>query len=99
MLFARHLLSQWNANVVLCGRRSAEETASVVAELQSIGGAVVYLQADVADKAQMGEVVAKARQRFGVLHGVLHAAGVLADGYLERKATEDLMRVLTPKAL
>ncbi|MEM8530262.1 MAG: SDR family NAD(P)-dependent oxidoreductase [Chloroflexota bacterium] len=44
-------------------------------EIESLGAEVLPLQADVADAQQMHNVIAKIYQRFGVLHGVLHAAG------------------------
>lgn len=60
---------------------------------------VAYFQADVADPAAAVEVVARARERFGPLTGVLHSAGVLRDGYLVHKSADDLRAVLAPKAL
>ncbi|HEX3126519.1 MAG TPA: SDR family NAD(P)-dependent oxidoreductase, partial [Thermoanaerobaculia bacterium] len=46
-----------------------------VKELEALGGEVLALAADVADPEAMGRAVAVARQRFGAIHGVIHAAG------------------------
>ncbi len=47
--------------------------------LEDIGAEVLTLSADVADEGQMREVVTAARERFGALHGVIHAAGMSGD--------------------
>jgi len=48
-----------------------------VRELEALGAEVLVLSADVSDERQMANVVERARQRFGELHGVIHAAGVV----------------------
>jgi acyl transferase domain-containing protein/acyl carrier protein len=56
--------------------------------LEAAGAEVLALAADVADEAQMRAAVQAARDRFGELHGVIHAAGVLAaDGFKTVQAT------------
>ncbi len=45
-------------------------------ELEALGAAVLILQADVADEAQMRAAIEQIKARFGSLNGVLHAAGV-----------------------
>jgi acyl transferase domain-containing protein/acyl carrier protein len=44
--------------------------------LEDLGAEVLTLSADVTDAWQMREVVARACEQFGALHGVIHAAGV-----------------------
>ena len=46
-----------------------------VRELEALGAEVLVLSADVSDARQMAHVVERARERFGALHGVVHAAG------------------------
>ncbi len=46
-------------------------------ELEARGAEVEVVSADVADEAQMRAVIARARERFGGLHGVIHAAGLI----------------------
>ncbi|EHR62329.1 methyltransferase family protein [Saccharomonospora cyanea NA-134] len=60
---------------------------------------VAYFRADVADAAQVVDVLARVRERFGPLTGVLHAAGVLRDGHLVHKSADDVRAVLAPKVL
>jgi acyl transferase domain-containing protein/acyl carrier protein len=47
-----------------------------VRRLEALGAEVLVIGADVADHEQMQAVLAHAASRFGVLHGVVHAAGV-----------------------
>ena len=48
-------------------------------ELERLGAEVMVAQADVADRAAMRSLLTAVDERFGELHGVVHAAGALAD--------------------
>ena len=48
-----------------------------VRALETLGAEVLPVAADVGDAAQMRSALEQAKARFGVLHGVIHAAGVL----------------------
>ncbi|KPL00355.1 MAG: hypothetical protein AMK75_05635, partial [Planctomycetes bacterium SM23_65] len=50
-----------------------------VQELERLGAEVMVLAANVADERQMREVLDRACERFGAVHGVFHAAGVVED--------------------
>jgi amino acid adenylation domain-containing protein len=65
--------------------------------VEALGGEVMTLSADVADPLAMRAVVAAAEQRFGAIHGVIHAAGVPGGGLLQAKSRETAERVLAPK--
>jgi acyl transferase domain-containing protein/thioesterase domain-containing protein len=75
----------------LCARLEA------VRELEALGAEVLVLSADVTDVVAMRAALAEVQARFGGLDGVLHAAGVLADGPMEAKSQADVERVLGPK--
>ena len=68
-----------------------------VEELERSGAEVLVAEADVLDPAALRGVVEAARSRFGALHGVFHAAGVLDDALLETKDLAAAERVLAPK--
>uniref|UniRef100_UPI00036B6E90 SDR family oxidoreductase n=1 Tax=Nocardiopsis gilva TaxID=280236 RepID=UPI00036B6E90 len=68
-----------------------------ICDLEAAGAEVVALAADVADPDQARSVVAAARERFGTVHGVVHAAGVPGEGLVQAKTTEQMDRVLRPK--
>jgi NAD(P)-dependent dehydrogenase (short-subunit alcohol dehydrogenase family)/acyl carrier protein len=50
---------------------------SRVQALEALGAEVLVLSADVADHTQMQAALAQVLERFGALHGVIHAAGAV----------------------
>jgi NAD(P)-dependent dehydrogenase (short-subunit alcohol dehydrogenase family)/acyl carrier protein len=68
-----------------------------VLALEEAGAEVLAVAADIADPVQMERAVAAARERFGALNGVLHLAGVPAEGLIQRKTLEATRRVFAPK--
>ena len=95
---ARLLAREFGARLVLAGRsRPDAATEALLAELRGLGGEAVYVAADVATEAGARRAVEEVKTRFGALHGVVHAAGVIRDGFLLRKPAEDARAVLAPK--
>ena len=92
---AREAWAEW-----LRHHGSSDRTARVIRQLMSIessGGQVLVLQADITDRAQVQAAVERARSSFGTIHGVLHAAGAIDDGLMQLKTREAANRVLAPK--
>jgi acyl transferase domain-containing protein/thioesterase domain-containing protein len=65
--------------------------------LESLGGEVLPLTADVTDVDQMKRAVALTLKRFGSLQGVVHAAGILQDSLIQLKTRAEADRVILPK--
>ncbi|WP_457430625.1 SDR family NAD(P)-dependent oxidoreductase [Streptomyces sp. QTS52] len=86
---AGRLLSRADARVVLLGR--SERPADLDERL-------VYRSVDVTDSDTLTARLASIREEFGPLTGVVHAAGVLRDGFALTKSAEDFAAVLAPKA-
>ena len=90
--------SEWESWLQAHGARDAtSRRIHAVRELRAAGAEVMVAAADVADVERMTEVLAEAKERFGTLHGVLHAAGSLEDGVIQTKTPEQIERVFTPK--
>jgi NAD(P)-dependent dehydrogenase (short-subunit alcohol dehydrogenase family)/acyl carrier protein len=68
-----------------------------IQDLESRGGEVLYLAADVARRDEMEAVVARGRETFGPVHGLIHAAGIPGGGILQLKEPEAAARVMAPK--
>ncbi|MEO9463795.1 MAG: SDR family NAD(P)-dependent oxidoreductase, partial [Marinomonas sp.] len=68
-----------------------------VQRLESHGGNVLSLAADVCNSDEMEAAVAAAQSRFGDIRGVIHAAGVIDDGPLLAKTSATIDDVLAPK--
>lgn len=54
-----------------------------VRALEALGSQVMVVSADVSDEKEMKAVISKIEARFGVLHGVIHAAGLSGGRILE----------------
>lgn len=97
-LLARHLAENYDAQLVLVGRRDAAALdAEQQADLARLGDQAMWLTANVADEAAMGRAIASARERFGRLDGIFHAAGAMDDAPLATKTLASARAVLEPK--
>jgi acyl transferase domain-containing protein len=76
LALAEHLARTVRARLVLLSRSAPTEEA--VRRLGFLGGEVLVVQADVAEATAVRAALAGARERFGALHGVVHAAGSAA---------------------
>ncbi|MET0624997.1 MAG: SDR family NAD(P)-dependent oxidoreductase, partial [Pyrinomonadaceae bacterium] len=91
----RGLWDEW-----LAARGERDETSrriSRIRALEELGAEVLTVRADVADPEQMREALAQARERFGQVHGVIHAAGTVDGGMMQGKTVETAAGVLRPK--
>ncbi|MBC6447371.1 type I polyketide synthase [Actinokineospora xionganensis] len=86
---------------VLAGTVAVDEaTAARVAKVSRLiadGAEVEIVVGDVAVTADVRRAVDVAVERFGGLHGVIHAAGVPSMGLMQFKRHEELDQVLAPK--
>jgi len=72
-----------------------------VLALENLGAEVLAVSVDVVDAQQMGMLVAQAYQKFGALHGVIHAAGIMDENafrVIGEISREDCERHFQPKA-
>jgi non-ribosomal peptide synthase protein (TIGR01720 family) len=93
---AEYLARTVQARLVLLSRRTSKE-AERIQKLESLGAKVLVLSADVADEEQLVSAMAEARQAFGAINGVFHAAGVPPAFIMQRETRETAGRVLLPK--
>jgi len=78
-------------------RDATSQRIRQIHDLESRGGEVLYVAADVACREDMERVVAQARERFGSIQGVIHSAGVPGGGIIQLKEPEVAARVMAPK--
>ncbi|MEH0974420.1 SDR family NAD(P)-dependent oxidoreductase [Micromonospora sp. CPCC 205546] len=98
-LVAEHLVSVHGVrSLVLVSRRGPEAAGAgeLSERLTALGAAVRVVACDVTDRDQVGALVAEIGAA-GRLAGVVHTAGVLDDGVIERVTAERLAGVLAPK--
>ena len=65
--------------------------------LEQLGAEVLVFSADVSDHKQMQAVVNQARDRFGEINGIIHAAGVAIPGKIQSRTLETVESVLAAK--
>lgn len=97
---ARTLAARGAKHLVLTGRRGASTSRAqqVVEELSSAGVDVLVSKTDVAEVAQVDAMLEEIRASRPPLRGIVHAAGVLADGILAELDWEQFNKPLAPKA-
>ncbi len=99
LIVARWLVEHGARHLVLVGRHGATGAAARAVEgLERLGVRVLVACNDVADEAGMRGLMAEISATLPPLRGVIHAAGVLADGLIERLTWDSFERVLAPKA-
>ncbi len=81
------------ASVVAAGRRR-ERLDQVVERIRASGGQAVVAVGDVREEAVCAEWVRLARERFGALHGLVNAAGVIGSGTLADTAPAEWDRIM-----
>lgn len=102
-VFARAILEACgDAEVILSGRSPLDyaKRARIVGlspNHDRIGSRVSYRQADIAEPDQARLLVAGILEERGRLDGILHAAGIIQDGYILKKSPEEFLAVLAPK--
>lgn len=66
-------------------------------EIEALGSKVLVVCADVADREQMQIALSQSLDRFGRIHGVIHAAGVPGGGLIQLRTREMADSILAPK--
>jgi acyl transferase domain-containing protein/acyl carrier protein len=93
---ARWLVEQGARHLLLVGRSAPSEQARrQVADWEKAEITVQVVRTDVSDSAAVHELIAAASMP--PLRGVIHAAGILADGVLLQQRWEDFERVMAAK--
>jgi acyl transferase domain-containing protein/acyl carrier protein/NAD(P)-dependent dehydrogenase (short-subunit alcohol dehydrogenase family)/1,4-dihydroxy-2-naphthoyl-CoA synthase/SAM-dependent methyltransferase len=72
--WSRHVIAQFQAQVIWIGRRPANQIAAMLATFADLGPVPVYIQADASDFASLQAAHAEITRRWPVLDGVIHAA-------------------------
>jgi len=96
---ARLLAGRGARNLVLTGRRGAAspKAQQVVNELSAAGVQVHVSKTDIADAGQVAAMMQQMRSTMPPLRGIVHAAGVLADGILAEQDWAQFSKALAPK--
>jgi len=95
---AEWMVAQGARQLVLTGRGGASSQAQeTLSQLKQAGALILVAQADVSNEGDMVKVLEQVKASMPPLRGVVHAAGVLADGILLQQDWEQFRRVMAPK--
>ncbi|WP_155985420.1 type I polyketide synthase, partial [Paenibacillus maysiensis] len=98
LLLARHMAMKHPVNLILAGRSPLDDhKRSQISELEELGSLVYYAQTDITDAKWFKIEIQKARNRFGRIDGMIHAAGVLGEEDILGRTAESLQEELAPK--
>ncbi|NES04121.1 MAG: SDR family NAD(P)-dependent oxidoreductase [Okeania sp. SIO2F4] len=95
---AQFLAKQGVKSIVLLGRSSPSETAKEsIQEIETAGAKVSVLLGDVSVEKDMIDVFQKIQTSLPPLKGVIHAAGIVDDGFIQQMTWEQFTKVTAPK--
>ncbi|GGD19304.1 SDR family NAD(P)-dependent oxidoreductase [Aureimonas glaciei] len=99
LIFADWLVSRGARTLILSGRRAAPgpESEAPLQRLRDQGARVDYAECDMASEAATARFAAAVQRDYGPLKGIIHAAGVLDDGYILTQDAGTAARVFAPK--
>jgi amino acid adenylation domain-containing protein len=104
LTLAEEIARTVKARLILTGRSvlpaepgRANEAIKKIKLLEDLGSDVLTLAADVSDDEALASVVSFAREKFGKIDGVVHAAGIAGGGIIHLKTPEAAAEVLKPK--
>ncbi|WP_371170604.1 type I polyketide synthase [Aliiroseovarius sp. 2305UL8-7] len=84
------------AQVILISRNATPDPA-FDDQIRALGGQVLTLAADVTEARSIEQAVGIAKEKFGDIHGLIHAAGVLDDAPLSARSAAEAAAVMAPK--
>ena len=95
---AQLLVQQGVKSIALVGRNSPSETAQEsIQELEAAGTQVSVFLGDVSVEKDMVNIFQKIQTSLPPLKGVIHAAGVLDDGFIQQMTWQQFTKVTAPK--
>ena len=98
LIVARWLIGMGARDVVLLGRTSGTpESQAVVRALAADGARIIAVQADVSQPRQVAAALARVEREAPPLAGIVHAAGVVADGLMLDQTRDAFEAVFAPK--
>jgi NAD(P)-dependent dehydrogenase (short-subunit alcohol dehydrogenase family) len=92
LVLARHICAEGGSVALIA--RDPEELARAKADLAPRGGAVLTIECDLLDTAQIGAAVRQIIDRFGKIDILINNAGIIEVGPLEHMAREDFERAM-----
>ena len=95
---AVQLAERYQCRLALLGRSELDSAKqAVLDDVHRAGGEAIYLSADLCSRQDVDRAVAAVKQRFGVLHGVIHLARAVSNGLVITKDPRSLDAAIAAK--
>ena len=91
--------SEWTAHQRQTRHGATVRSIEAILDLEARGAQVLYVSADVTNLDSVTAALDAARDRFGRIDGVFHAAGSVEDALIQTKTLDSIERVLAPKLI
>lgn len=99
-VISKYLCETYQAKLILCGRKALDQDVKQqIREIESFGGKVTYIQADVTKKESVTNLVRRVKKSYKKINGVIHLAGTIKDALFTDKIVEDMKQLSAPKIL
>ncbi|AJQ95705.1 SDR family NAD(P)-dependent oxidoreductase [Gynuella sunshinyii] len=97
-VWSEYMIRHHRARIVWIGRRPLNaDIQAQLDQLSQFGEAPTYISADATDRASLEQAYQQIRDRFGAVHGLIHAAIVLKDQALANMEEQRLHASLSAK--
>lgn len=93
-----HLVKKWNSTLVWVGRKAQKQIQDKITKIESLGGKVIYIEADAKDYRKLEESFTRVKKVLPEINGVFHAAIILKDSMFANMKEADLAEVFDTKA-
>lgn len=94
------LLISFGVSVILVGRsKETSHIQNVICSLRQGDGQVEYVACDISKRDEVGKLIADIKEKYGAIHGIIHAAGVNRDSMLWNKKEDEAREVFAAKIL
>lgn len=98
LLVAQWMVDKSAKHLVLVSRTGVHDTAKQeLQKLEQIGANVTIAQVDISQEQQVADLLTTIESSLPPLRGIIHAAGILADGMIQQLSWEQFYRVMGAK--
>jgi len=98
LTFAKWMVENGARNLVLVGRKDVSEFAKErIAKMEAMGAKIVLAKGDISLENDVQKIIRDIAQSLPPLRGIMHLAGVLDDGVLQKQNWQRFAKVMDPK--
>ncbi len=98
LTFAKWMVENGARNLVLVGRKDVSEFAKErIAQMETMGAKIVFARGDISLENNVQKIISDIAQSLPPLRGIMHLAGVLDDGVLQKQKWQRFAKVMAPK--